>query len=321
MPVTRVFMIVLAMTCLFLQVACKPDEGPFVSTEKTVAPATVNASVGKSVEKSPAAVPAVLVKSNGAAPEGMVPAGMVMIPGGSFFRGCSDGYNGVVDDKCASSERPAGMVAVRGFFIDINEVTVKRYTACVDAGACDAPFTGGECNFGESKRGSYPINCVTWDEACRFCAWEGKRLPTEAEWEKAARGTDGRKYPWGSDAPDAADVYRANYGEGLTKLLWMRDQWEYDAPTGFFSKWASPYRCNDMAGNVAEWVEDWWVDSYEGLSADNPTGPAKGNQHVVRGGSFREYRQRIRTSARGYHYIDFMDGNVGFRCAVDAEAR
>lgn len=283
-----------------------PDRSPAESERQ--APAGLEMSGAKE---------AAFIKKSVEVDTGDAPKGMVLVDGGPFFRGCPDGFRGIVDDKCAASEKPAGMVTVRPFYIDINEVTVKRYTACVQAGGCEAPWNGGECNYGEADRGAYPINCVTWDDARRFCAWEGRRLPSEAEWEKAARGTDGRRYPWGNEEPDADGVYRANYGEGLTKILWMRDQWEYDAPAGFFSRWPSPYGCNDMAGNVAEWVADWWVDSYEGLSTDNPRGPDSGNQHVVRGGSFREYRQRIRTSARGYHYTDFMDSNVGFRCAAD----
>jgi len=247
------------------------------------------------------------------------PAGMIGIPAGPFFRGCSNGFNGIVDDKCAPSEMPAGIVTTGAFFIDRNEVTVARYRKCVEAGACPEPLAVGECNWGVPDLLDYGINCVTWADADRFCRWEGKRLPTEAEWEKAARGTDGRRYPWGDDEPDAGGVYRANYGEGLARILWMRDSWEYDGVVGSFPGWSSPYGCNDMAGNLAEWVSDWWADSYDGGVAVDPKGPGAGDQHVVRGGSFREYRQRIRTAARGYHYADFLDGNVGFRCAADVE--
>ena len=277
------------------------------------APATSGVPVADALVRHADVTPGAAVDVTGI----KAPDGMVAIPAGPFFRGCSDGFNGVVDDRCAPSEKPAGMVDVGAFFIDVNEVTVGRYRACVDSGACKAPYDGGECNFGDARRMGFAINCVTWEDARRFCAWEGKRLPTEAEWEKAARGTDGRKYPWGNDEPDRDGTWRANLGEGLTKLLWMRDQWEYDGPVGFFSKWPSPYGCNDMAGNMAEWVSDWWADSYPAQVGANPGGPAGGDQKVVRGGSFREYRQRIRTAARGYHYVDFMDGNVGFRCAGD----
>ncbi len=246
-----------------------------------------------------------------------VPEGMAAVPGGPFFRGCGDGANGVVDDKCAPSEKPAGQVSVSTFFIDVNEVTVGRYMRCVSKGACPEPPAIGECNFGESDRLQYAINCVTWEDADRFCRFEGKRLPTEAEWEKAARGTDGRRYPWGDDEPDKDGVFRANWGDGLAKILWMRDQWEYDGPVGYFAKWPSPYGCNDMAGNVGEWVSDWWADSHAGSRTLNPKGSEEGEQRVTKGGSFREFHQRIRTSARDYHPPEFWDGHIGFRCAAD----
>lgn len=245
------------------------------------------------------------------------PKGMVFVPGGAFFRGC----NQQIDDTCANSEKPAGMVEVDDFFMDINEVTVLEYTRCVNEMGCSPTPSVGECNFTEPDRLDYPINCVNWGQATDYCRFVGKRLPTEVEWEKAARGVDGRRYPWGNEEPDVGGAYRANWGDGLSRVLWVRDHWEFDAPVGRFEIGASPYGCLDMAGNVAEWVSDWWADSYVGMVEKNPKGPDSGTLRVVRGGSFREYRRRIRTSARDYHSMDFWDGHVGFRCATDLPNR
>jgi serine/threonine-protein kinase len=193
-------------------------------------------------------------------------------------------------------------IAVAAFTIDRTEVTVEAYRACIDAGACTAAATVGECNLGEPDRDRFAINCVTWGQARAYCAWAGGRLPTEAEWEAAARGTDGRRFPWGDSPPDDGGIHRADYGEGLVPELWARDRWTYDAPVGTFPAGAGPFGTLDMAGNLAEWVED----AYQGAAVPGA--------RVVRGGSWRDYARRIRTSARDPHPAGQWYVTVGFRC-------
>jgi len=236
------------------------------------------------------------------------PDGMVAVPGGRFRMGCDD----ALDGPCAEAERPSRLVDVGPFFLDRTEVTVAAYRRCVAAEACTPAVAGDECNWGEPDRDDFPINCVTWHQAAACCRWAGRRLPTEAEWERAARGDDGRPFPWGDAAPDAGGVFRANWGEGLARHLWARDHWEFDAPVGRFPAGAGPYGTLDQAGNVAEWTADAFAD---------PAGTGAAPERVVRGGSFREYARRMKTFARDWHGAGRFYSHVGFRCAADPPAR
>lgn len=236
------------------------------------------------------------------------PEGMVLVPGGRFRMGCDD----AIDGPCAEAERPSRWVHVASFFLDRTEVTVAAYRRCVEVEACTAAVAGDECNWGEPDRDVFAANCVTWYQAADYCAWAGKRLPTEVEWERAARGDDGRSFPWGDVAPDADGTFRANWGEGLARHLWSRDRWEFDAPVGRFPEGAGPYGTLDQAGNVAEWVADAFKES---------GGDGSGDERVVRGGSFREYARRMKTFARDWHGAGRFYSHVGFRCAADPAGR
>jgi len=236
-------------------------------------------------------------------------SGMCEIPGGSFWMGC----NSDVDTECESDEMPYHEVTLGRYYMDKTEVTVDQYAGCVTDGSCTPPHTGGFCNWGVSGKGSNPVNCVNWIQAGEFCAWAGKRLPTEAEWEKAARGTDGRKFPWGNDVATCqyAVMYSGKGGCG-TGGTW-----------NVCSKTAgnSPYGLCDMAGNVYEWVSDWYDSKYYVSSpSSSPTGPVNGLDRVNRGASFQCFN--IRVSSRFYNDPEYSGVNhwfTGFRCAKDAQ--
>jgi formylglycine-generating enzyme required for sulfatase activity len=207
-------------------------------------------------------------------------------------------------------------VYVDTFWMDETEVTVEAYTACVDAGACTEPPTGtmeNYCNWMVSGREDHPVNCVTWQRAVDYCAWAGegtKRLPTEAEWEKAARGTDAREYPWGdSPAPSCTHVVMRDDSAGCG----MISTW----PVGSKPMGDSPYGAHDMAGNVWEWVADWYGNGYDAVETNNPTGPETGVLRVVRGGSWSSLSDANFFRAAGRLESDPTDDDegVGFRCA------
>jgi formylglycine-generating enzyme len=233
------------------------------------------------------------------------PPGMILIPGGEFEMG-SDAYN---DD-----ERPGRQVNVDAFYIDADEVTVASYDLCVQTGSCTPPTMGGDCNWGVAGREGHPINCVSWFDAYTFCGWVGglidRRLPTEAEWEKAARDDDARIYPWGDDpAPSCTHVSMnegAGGGCGAAASL----------PVGSKPLGDSPYGVHDMAGGVWEWIADWYA-VYDVAEDDNPTGPPTGRFRVIRGGGWNTTDiDWFRTSAR--NPSDTVgNANIGFRCAQD----
>jgi formylglycine-generating enzyme required for sulfatase activity len=230
-------------------------------------------------------------------------ADMVEVPAGSFWMGCTP-----ADGSCFSNESPYHEVTLDAFLIDVTEVTVSDYADCVSAGVCTAPGTVAACNWGVPGREDHPVNCVDWYEAEAYCAWTGKRLPTEAEWEKVARGTDERIYPWGNTSPDCTLAIMDDGGDGCG----LNSTW----PVGSLPGGASPYGALDMAGNVWEWVSDWYGSSYYSSSpASNPTGPSSGSSRVCRGGSWYLPGASLRASNRAAEAPSFNDDFVGFRCA------
>lgn len=224
------------------------------------------------------------------------PEGMVEVPGGDFYMGCNER----VDSECSGDEKPGKTVHVPGFRIDTTEVTVAEYKKCVDAGVCSADVAsqivkGGDkhCNWGKTGRADHPINCVNWASAEAYCKWAGKRLPSEKEWEKAARGTDRRKYAWASasiscDFAVLWDDGRRGCERGST--------W----PVGSKSSGASPYGAQDMIGNVWEWTSDWY-SQYQKRSA--------------RGGAWNYGPKYLRVSERSGLKPEWRLNGVGFRCA------
>ena len=207
------------------------------------------------------------------------------------------------------NEKPVHTVYLDAFWIDPTEVTNKKYSLCVKAGACIEPLytssASRSSDYGNSEFDNYPVVYVDWNMANTYCEWAGRRLPTEAQWEKAARGTEMFIYPWGDAMPDK-------------NLLNYNDLIGDTTEGGIYPKGASPYGALDMAGNVWEWVNDWFApDYYQNSPTSNPVGPSRGSTHVLRGGSWNLNDDLVRSTYRGTHPSEPNLG-IGFRCAMDA---
>lgn len=271
-------------------------------------------------------------------PRPLGPADMAMVPAGDFLMGSpsGDGF---------SDERPRRSVLLQTFHIDRYEVTNAQYEQFVKATGHAVPTNPNPSVTlwidGRPFPGSdaHPVVNVSWHDAVAYCAWEGKRLPSEAEWEKAARGTDARIYPWGNEW-SVQKANSASYWAG--RMIEFKDTIEWKAfwmdgdgariskerglkgevltlPVGSLPEGASPYGLFDMAGNASEWVQDWF-EPYYYLRAprDNPRGPDGKLLKVVRGGSWLKSVSSLRTTDRDYGLPDEHQSGTGFRCAKDA---
>jgi formylglycine-generating enzyme required for sulfatase activity len=222
------------------------------------------------------------------------PGALVEVEAGEFVMGCNE----EVDEDCDSDEKPMHVVTLAAFSIDRTEVTQAEYSACLLDGACPEPTCEWDC-----EKGDHPANCVDRISAQAYCAWAGKRLPTEAEWEKAARGTDGLKYPWGNDEPDCS---LANFSQCGGESM----------PVGSLPDGESPYGALDMAGNVVEMVADRYdANYYESSPEADPTGPDSGDRYSGRGGGYRSDPEWQRTSKRDWYDATDTSASLGFRCA------
>ena len=216
-------------------------------------------------------------------------------------------------DDGSSDEKPVHLVKLDGYLIGKYEVTNKQYLAFCTATGHEKPSAA---SWGMAD--NLPVVNVSWKDAKAFCDWAGLALPTEAQWEYAARGKDGRKYPWGNEAPDADGTYRANWGEGSDHEVWKRDGYEYTAPVGCFAQGASRFGALDMAGNVWEWCADWYDEKYYAGCGDgmrNPLGPEVGSSRVVRGGSWNNSDTYLRGAYRGGDVPGGRNLYYGFRVA------
>jgi eukaryotic-like serine/threonine-protein kinase len=266
---------------------------PAVSPTNTFQQPTTTPSYAPSQTETPIttqSAPLVIGAMQVSEKDGMV---QVYVPAGDFLMGAVD------SDKYASSdEKPQHTVYLDAFWIDKTEVTNILYQKCVKAGAC--------INTSESHNqgANYPVIRVNWNQASAYCKWVGRRLPSEAEWEKAARGTDGRLYPWG------------NTGDCLKAPFYGCGPWEGPRGTdavGSYPDGASPYGVLDMAGTVWEWVNDWYDETYYQDSPDsNPEGPSSGAYHVLRGSSWVDKGRLDRASGRDMYLLIY---SFGFRCA------
>jgi serine/threonine-protein kinase len=255
---------------------------------------------------------------------------MVHVPAGEFTMGSDEG---------GSDERPVHTVYLDAFYIDKTEVTNAQFAAFVSATGYETDAEQIGCGwildgdywgciqevdwqhpFGPDTdlagKDEHPVVQVSWNDAKAYCKWAGARLPTEAEWEKGARGTDGLMYPWGN----TFDGTKLNFADKNTNLDWSDSNWDDGyadtAPVGSYPDGASPYGALDMAGNVWEWVADWYDSGYYAASPEsNPRGPASGDYRVIRGGSWSDDVALVRAACRYGDPPDDSASYVGFRCA------
>ena len=225
----------------------------------------------------------------------------VRIAGGTFLMGSDDG---------GSDEKPVHSVTVPTFKMTKTEVTVDQYRACVDEGDCTAPNSGYDCNWDKPDRGSHPINCVDWDQAQAFATWAGGRLPSEAEWEYAARsGGQDWKYPWGDEGATCA---RAVMADDMGAGCGRDSTWPVcSKPSGN----TTDGLC-DMAGNVWEWVQDGHHHNYDGAPTDGSAWePPTASARVSRGGSWAYYAGNLRAAKRDFFGSNMRTSGLGFRLA------
>ncbi len=237
---------------------------------------------------------------------------MVFIPPGPFAMGF---------DRGSGDERPVHTVELSGYYLDRFEVTVAQYRACVAGGGCTPPhagsrtyrleFEGRFANWNQPGREHHPVNAVSWAQADQYCRWAGKRLPSEAEWEKAAGG-DGRRYPWGDEEASCDRIVMDDGGDGCGQ----DNTW----PVGSKPAGASPYGVMDLAGNVWEWVADWYDHGYYGrapLADPFNADPGSESLKILRGGSLADQNPHIHTVTNrlAYDPEQGYDYTVGFRCA------
>jgi formylglycine-generating enzyme required for sulfatase activity len=248
---------------------------------------------------------------------------LVFVPAGEFTMG----------NEWPEDAQPIHQVYLDAFWIDQTEVTNAMYEKCVVSGGCKEPYRSSFTTdmlfnyYGTPKYSNYPVLQVDWSKASAYCSWAGRRLPTEAEWEKAARGTDGREYPWGNEEPNSSvmsfnNMMNFNHYDSFKK--WLYGYNNFPTEVGRYPDGASPYGAYDMAGNAPEWVNDWYSETYyQNSPLSNPLGPDSGQTRVVRGGIWWDTSE-VRSSSRdASKEIDYDAPNIvhqigfdGFRCAI-----
>jgi formylglycine-generating enzyme required for sulfatase activity len=309
----KLFPILLAVALLGTACQFGGSSGPEPVALPTIAPTLTPIPLNAPAEGSTSNAQAGSERTSST--DGMI---QVYIPQGSF-------QMGGLDTRAANDEKPVHKVEMKGYWIDKVEVTNAMYLLCIQAGACNPPqFLSSETRtsyFNNQQYNNYPVVNVTWDSAKQYCEWAGRRLPTEAEWEYAARGNTMNTFPWGEDKPDATRA-NFNYMLGDTNQV------------GSYPAGANSFGVLDMAGNVLEWTQDFYgADFYASGSTSNPAGPLARPGYfnrVVRGGSYADPEADIRLPNRASlvgpdfeaelgstAYLGEFSSRIGFRCASD----
>jgi formylglycine-generating enzyme required for sulfatase activity len=239
---------------------------------------------------------------------------LVFIPAGEFKMGSTK----VDDPQALDEELPQHIVYLDAYWIDQTEVTNAQYAMCVASGYCTKPndiiSLSRSSYYDNQQYANYPVIFVSWSQAVDYCTWAGRRLPTEAMWEKAARGPDGFIYPWGN----IFDGTKLNYCDINCINGWKDERYDDGyldtSPVGDYQAGVSIYGAYDMAGNVYEWVADWF-EPYRRIEQVNPTGPLSGSEHVIRGGSWGDDAVHIRSAIRSHSNVPDSSNFIGFRCA------
>jgi formylglycine-generating enzyme len=229
------------------------------------------------------------------------PVEMQKMPAGEFFMGSKQ-------EEGRSDEQPQRKIYLDAYEIDSQEVSNKRYLKFIHETKRKEPpnpYSGGLISKEKGISG-LPVVQVTWYDAVDYCRWAGKRLPSEAQWEKAARGNKGYIFPWGSELSTLKSVNFQKNWKGI-QTLW---------PVSVNAETSSPYGLRGMAGNVREWVQDWYApDYFEIAPSTNPQGPKEGVLKVIKGGSWHSFKADIRSASRGKGGFALKTDGIGFRCA------
>jgi serine/threonine-protein kinase len=316
---------VLVVVSLFM-IACgfAANATPTPNPTSTPIPTSTPLPIPTAVPSDTPAPTAVPVPTNPppqiSAKDGMT---LLYIPAGDFQMGSTEVQFQAAVTACVSlgnkqadcqasfiNEKPVHKVSLDAFWIDQTLVTNGKYAKCVKDGICLPPLRTDsntqKTYYGDAQFFDYPVINVIWSQANTYCKWAGRSLPTEAQWEKAAHGADGRTYPWG----EGIDPQKATYNAKDTTQV------------GSFPTGASPYGAADMAGNVFQWVADWYDEKYYTNSPDqNPTGPESGTLRVLRGGSWNNNEIGLRSSLRGKDDPAKGFADVGFRCAISPASK
>jgi formylglycine-generating enzyme required for sulfatase activity len=246
---------------------------------------------------------------------------LVLIPSGEFLMGS----NSEDDPYFWGAEGPQHPVYLDEYWMYRTEVTNAMYQQCVEVQACPRPdqtYSATTSEYYDNPLfADYPVIYVSYNHAISYCRWAGGRLPTEAEWEKAARGTEGQLFPWGdlSPGPEQVNLCDQSCARGAERESGLLDGFPGIAPVGSFDEGASPYGLLDMAGNVWEWTFDWFQATFYSVSPyENPDGPVSGSSRVMRGGSWTNSVDGVRAVARVSLSPDKSLDTLGFRCVVDA---